>query len=314
MGRMLEAIKQIEAKGPPSTAGGMRPTPRRRSGSAPAPAPWPEPMQPEAWPPAAETLDPAELEPLTFVEAALEPLLAETSFIEPPLSAPPTIAPPGMAPPVNVPLKAAPPEFAYRESHVHRPAPTDQVRRVAAAMMAHVSALTSGVVALAAADPGLETTKISAALAEALADGPKHEVLLVDARLERAPGRLAEYWGGAPGLMDVLRRQTTWHETIRPTALRGLSVLEAGTPGDLPSIEQWRLLWSDLKRRFRFILLDGGPATSMSAGWTSTVDAVYLLVELDRTPRWMAEEATRHLQQSGARLAGAVLLDGQMRG
>ncbi|HWC90398.1 MAG TPA: hypothetical protein VG433_12105 [Pirellulales bacterium] len=306
---MLEAIKQIEAKGPPSTTGGMRPTARRRSGSAPAPAPWPEPMQSEAWPPAAETIEPAALEPLTFVEAAMEPLLAETSFAAPSFAAPPV-----MAPPVSVPLMAAPPEFACREPHVLRPAPTDQVRRVAAAMMAHVSALTCGVVALAAADPGLETTTISAALAEALADGPKHEVLLIDARLERAPGRLAEYWGGAPGLMDVLRRQTTWHETIRPTALRGLSVLEAGTPGERQPAEQWRLLWSDLKRRFRFILLDGGLATSMSAGWNSTVDAVYLLVELDRTPRWMAEEATRHLQESGARLAGAVLLDSQMRG
>ncbi|HEY5312252.1 MAG TPA: hypothetical protein VIK18_07020 [Pirellulales bacterium] len=299
MGRMLAAIKQIEAKGPPAADGGMRPTLRRRTKSAPAPAPWAEPVQSDPWPPAPEAFEPATLESLVASLAEMEQPAVESVFA---------------APRENAPLTPAPPEFAARQPRVHRPASSDQVRRVAAAMMAHVSALSSGVVALAAAEPALETTAISAALAEALAAGPKHEVLLVDARLERLPGRLAEYWGGAPGLLDVLRRQTTWHETIRPTGLRGLSVLEAGTPGDQPPTEQWRILWSDLKRRFRFIFLDGGPAISMSPGWSATVDAVYLLLDLDHTPRWMAEEATRHLQQAGARLAGTVLLDAQMRG
>jgi Mrp family chromosome partitioning ATPase len=292
MGRMLAAIKQIEAKGPPPPAGGMCPTPRRRAGNGPV-----------------RRLDPVQTDPWLPDPDAVEPELMEQLFFAPPVAEAPMVELAAAAPSVAAPLVVA-----QGEPHIHRPAPTDPVRRVAEAMMAHVSALSCGVVALAAAEPGLATTAISTALAEALAAGPKHEVLLVDARIERSPGRLAEYWGGAPGLLDVLRQRATWHETIRPTAVRGLSVLEAGTPGGQPPAEQWRILWTDLKRRFRFIFLDGGPAISMSPGWCATVDAVYLLVDLDRTPRWAAEQAARHLQQSGARLAGTVLLDGQMRG
>jgi Mrp family chromosome partitioning ATPase len=176
--------------------------------------------------------------------------------------------------------------------------------------MAHVPALASGVVALTAGDSELDTTPIVAALAESLVSGPKHEVLIVDARLDDRPSRLNEFWGGRPGVHDVLRRHATWHETIRPTALQGLSILETGTAGDRPSADQWRMLWSDLKRRFRFILLDGGLAVAPE-GWIATIDAIYLLVELDRTPRWAAQQAAHHLQASGGRLAGTLLLDRQ---
>jgi Mrp family chromosome partitioning ATPase len=288
---MLEAIKQIEAKGPPPSSGGMRPTPRRRTGDPAAPAGFSEP-------PTASIVDAPALEPSAFELPAEPPTVAATTATTLPLG---MLGQPELT------------ESAEHSGPAIRQTPADQVRRVAAAIMAHVPALSSGVVALAAGEPGLDTTPIVAALAEALVAGPRHEVLIVDARLDRGPARLAEYWGARPGLHDVLRRQATWHETIRPTAVRGLSMLEAGTAGDEPPAEQWHMLWSDLKRRFRFILVDGGAAMGTSPGWAATVDAVYLLIELERTPRWAAQQAVRHLQEAGARLAGTLLLDRQVR-
>lgn len=287
MGRMLEAIKQIEAKGPLPVAAGMRPTPRRR--------------------PSAPTAGAAVSAPPATPGRVRMPISNEQAIV---LASPEPefIAPAELEPLASAPLLAAAPE-----PRLQRQPPADHVQRVAAAIVSQIPALSSGTVALVTAERQLDPTSICAALAEALAAGPSHEVLLIDGRIDQQPVRLAEYWGGAPGLQDVLRRQATWHEAIRPSGLPGLSILESGTPGVVAGSEPWRLLWSDLKRRFRFVLLDGGPAAS-AATWASTVDAVYLLVELERTARWTAEQAVRQLQQFGARLAGSLLLDAQLRG
>lgn len=304
MGRMLEAIRQIEEKGPPPAMGRIRPTPRRRIGRSDSS--WP--LTPDSsgdFPEIDEQpalIAPAPPEPLA-IDSLADELAATIALVDPP-----TVAQPLMVA-TEVPMAPAP---AAEEPPLDEAGPANHLQRVAAAMIACIPAFSSGVVAVASAESKLETTPISAALAHALVAGPKHEVLLIDARADRNPGRLAQYWGGMPGLQDVLRRQASWHDTVRPTTVQGLSILEAGTPGAAPGAEEWQFLWNDLKRRFRFILLDCGPAMSIGQ-WTSTLDAMYLVVELGKSSRWAAEQSARHLRGCGARLAGSLLLDAQMR-
>ena len=115
----------------------------------------------------------------------------------------------------------------------------------------------------------------------------------------------------APGLTEVLNRQQSVMSAIMPTEIETLFFLPAG----IASLSRQKTLNSrlasfneELKREFRFVLIDGGVAQElMPKTWSAFCDSTYLVVSLDNTLNTAATSAVADLQSAGARLLGCIV-------
>ena len=66
---------------------------------------------------------------------------------------------------------------------------------------------------------------------------------------------------------------------------------------------------SDLRQRFRFVLIDSAPIVPFLDGCilASVVDAVVFVVESDRTRSEVVDHAIENLRSRGAKILGIVL-------
>lgn len=115
----------------------------------------------------------------------------------------------------------------------------------------------------------------------------------------------------APGLTEVLNRQQGIMSAIMPTEMENLFFLPAG----IASLSRQKTLNSrlasfneELKKEFRFILIDGGAAQEMMPKtWCAFCDSTYLVVSLDDSLNTAATSAVVDLQSAGARLLGCIV-------
>jgi Mrp family chromosome partitioning ATPase len=148
-------------------------------------------------------------------------------------------------------------------------------------------------------------------LAPALAERLGGEVLLVDAYLHRPDAVRSLGLSGKFGLADVLQDASLWRDAVRPTAVPHLSVLP-GSHAPAGSFESLKFasLLNELRSRYRLIVLD-----SPSAIHPSTVqmakycEGVYMLVELGRTHRRAIRKAVHRLESGDAHLIGCIVAD-----
>lgn len=119
-----------------------------------------------------------------------------------------------------------------------------------------------------------------------------------------------------PGLIQVLGKKAALERAITPTELSNLSVIAAGgEAGD----DAMRLLSSHtmsqaielLRRRFDHVIIDTPPVLELAdAGILgSQSDDVMLVVRMNRTPRYMIDQAIRILNSYHAPVSGVVLTD-----
>jgi capsular exopolysaccharide synthesis family protein len=140
-------------------------------------------------------------------------------------------------------------------------------------------------------------------------------VLLVDADMRRA--RLHTLFGleRVPGLTEVLARQNTLEEVIRPTGVEGLHLLPAGTlvpnVSELLGSERMKAVLAELSSRFDLVVVDTPPVLAAADAEILGVqtDAALVVVRAGQTERQSAPYAVQQLRAIGARVVGAVLND-----
>jgi succinoglycan biosynthesis transport protein ExoP len=102
---------------------------------------------------------------------------------------------------------------------------------------------------------------------------------------------------------------------LRPTPIRGLSLLSCGTlptnASNLLSGIRMRTLLQELNQRFDVVILDTPPvlATADAGILGSLADGVLLVVRAGQTDKSAAQRAYHQLSNVGARVLGAVLND-----
>jgi polysaccharide biosynthesis transport protein len=186
------------------------------------------------------------------------------------------------------------------------------------------------------AAPGEGKTLTSANLSVTFAyDGLR--VLLVDCDVRRPRLHGLFQVPRSPGLMELLTptyndsdggQSLTFNPTagrtdsgrpisdvIRPTTVRGLSLLTCGAlptnPSGLLSGVRMRALLQELAKSFDLVILDTPPvlATADAGILASLADGVLLVVRAGQTDRVAAKRAHQQLVNVGARVVGTVLND-----
>jgi MinD-like ATPase involved in chromosome partitioning or flagellar assembly len=153
----------------------------------------------------------------------------------------------------------------------------------------------------AAADHG--TTTVLLNLAVTLAAEPGSRVLAVDADFARPGAARRLGLSDAPGLAEVLTRDTPLAWVLQPTAVPRLQVLGAGCPTDATAAalaEDFPTLVGQLRQWFDWVLIDGGVWGELPErdALCPAFDAVYLVTrEADRDEPGCGtarEQITRH--------------------
>ena len=148
-------------------------------------------------------------------------------------------------------------------------------------------------------------------LAAAIARQQSGETIVIDARLERPWLSMLATAQGQPGLTDLLHG-ADWNDVPRETTIDRVDLLPVG-----------RRSWSEpdagasdadfggtLALRYRFVLIDAGPADSAACQYLARAcDDVYLVLGLKDTQRAAAQEALAALNAAGAPLAGCVAVN-----
>jgi capsular exopolysaccharide synthesis family protein len=166
---------------------------------------------------------------------------------------------------------------------------------------------------LVSATHGEGTSTVARELAALLdRDGSAHAVL-VDANL-RTPSQHEAFGverGG--GLTEVITHGLALDLAVRNGNSSLVPLITAGRPASNPtgilSAPGLRAALEGLRAKYEWVVVDGPPATVYSdAGVLGPlVDGVVLVVQAEKTRWQVVEHARRNLEESGARLLGAVL-------
>ncbi|MBX3413847.1 MAG: CpsD/CapB family tyrosine-protein kinase [Pirellulales bacterium] len=305
MSRILDALKQVEAKG----------------GDTPTDAARPVPSAPTAQPPDATA---ARLEATADQIASALAAAHAGEGLPTGGAAHPTATP--STP--NTPMAPTPtPVFSGRR-YSDRMAGGDWLADIAGSDLRPGSRLGSqyrrlrdrilsqlprgGAAALlfASADRQSGTTTTAIHLAAVLAEVTAGDVLVVDA--DGRDGDLAQRLNidAAHGLADVLAGRVGWQEAvvrIPPGCVQVLASCAKRVPAaaELPS--RLSAFLGEVKRRYRAVIVDGGMASSAEAThWPGVCDGVYLCVEFEETSTKSAAEAVSLLRRAGGRVLGCV--------
>jgi succinoglycan biosynthesis transport protein ExoP len=140
-----------------------------------------------------------------------------------------------------------------------------------------------------------------------------NSVLLIDLDLRRPSVHRSFDLPVQPGLSELLAGTVRGRDPIRPTEIRGLSVLPAGkpltNPGDLIGSTAFKQLMQTLSQRFDRIVIDSPPVMAVTDASLIAHEEVGVLfvVSADRTGRRPAQAALDRLEAVGARFVGVVL-------
>ncbi len=152
-------------------------------------------------------------------------------------------------------------------------------------------------------------------LAMSFAEREHTPVLLVDANMRS--GSIEDYLhlNAGLGLADVLMGKVSLEAAIRPTGIRGLSVLGAGTPMAAPSefLTGQRMgdIYARLKEHYQYSIIDTPAAlpTTDASVLSSAADGALLVVRLQRSSRGTSRDGLRTLQELGANVLGVFVTE-----
>lgn len=140
-------------------------------------------------------------------------------------------------------------------------------------------------------------------------------VLLVDCDVRRSRAHVIFGVERLPGLTEVLARQATIEESIRPTVVDGLHILPAGllvpNVSELLGSERMKAVLAELSERYDLVVVDTPPVLAAADAEILGVqtDATLVVIRAGKTERQPAQYAVQQLRAIGARVVGGVLND-----
>ena len=171
----------------------------------------------------------------------------------------------------------------------------------------------SRTILITSAMSGEGKTVTLANLGLALGEVERTRVLLVDGDI-RHPGLEALLGlNRGKGLTDLLQDRADLEEVIYESGFPQVDILGAGSevahPAGLVTSSRMKELFSALKERYRYILVDSPPILPITDGLTLAplADGTLLVIRLDYTPRPAVDRALDHLRKVGAPVLGAFL-------
>jgi capsular exopolysaccharide synthesis family protein len=139
------------------------------------------------------------------------------------------------------------------------------------------------------------------------------KVILVDCDMRNpSANRIADLPLG-PGLVNILSSKSSMEEAIQSGHTANLSILTAGdqppNPSDLLLSERMKLLMRQLKESYDLVILDSPPVMAVSDPrvLAPQSEAVLFLVQWAKTKRENVVYALRQLAENGAKIAGVVV-------
>ncbi|MBN2296292.1 MAG: hypothetical protein JXM70_27930 [Pirellulales bacterium] len=159
-------------------------------------------------------------------------------------------------------------------------------------------------------------------LFSALAEGVEGRTVVVECDFHRAA--LARHFSVEPrfGLADVLSSLATWPSAVTPSIQDGLDVLcslstksmAAGCEFDQFSSDHQRSIFAkmltEIREKYRLVLLENVSVTDRQMSQlVAYCQGVYLLLRAGQTPRDAARVALKSINRAGGQLLGCVLLD-----
>ncbi len=167
---------------------------------------------------------------------------------------------------------------------------------------------------ITSADPGEGKTVTALNLAMVLAERQELRTIVVDCDLRK--GKIASMLGHrkAPGMANLLRDQITLKDVVRQTAYPNVFFITSGEilpeqVGELITQPKMDDIFTDLRRKYDFILVDTPPVNSVAdAGIIGrAIDEAILIVRMNKTSRDSVERAVRLLHAAEIKVSGMVL-------
>jgi len=294
MSRMLEALKQIEARSPQPAE---EPAATVEDDSVSADT--------QSHPAGGAATDEAVEAALARAGAAAQLALAELSAG----GTPGKETAPGVSLQGDVPAKPATKPQPDRTSE----RPASVYDDLAEKILARLPADRPASLMFTSPDDGDGKTSMLLWLARAIAEQVGGKVLLIDGDFRRPDLAPRLDVDSSPGLADVLMGATTWQQVVRPTDVSRLDVLP-GKPFSTPDghpVEFLNLdpLLRELSDHYQFVLLDTSSLHHREvAPIGRCCDGVYLLLRAGQTTRRAAQQAVQAVESCGGQLLGTVLL------
>lgn len=230
-----------------------------------------------------------------------------------------TVAAPASPPPETQIVCSLDAALAQPDDGRADPIPDPQFGRLADLVLEGLPPGRNAVLMLTSPGTGDGKTRVTAALAKAIAAQGAGEVLAVDADYQcpHLAARLMGQRGGessmTAGLAEVLAGEAVWRSSVRPTPWKRLDVL----PGTKTAAHQATTVAADLgtlfeqlRCHYQVVLLDGPSAACPETMLLARhCDGVFVVVKLGHTGRRAARHAVSLLQNGGVRLLGCVALD-----
>ena len=209
------------------------------------------------------------------------------------------------------PVFPVPPASSSRNGHAEWA--SDEAQRLVQQIFLLQTQEPPHVVVFAGIDHGNGCSRISAAVAEALARNSRKQVCLVEANF-RSPG-LPELFGTTNhhGLADALLHEGPIRSFAKPLGHDMLWLLSSGALAtdspNLLSSDRLKTRLAELRAEFDFVIIDAPPLTryadAIALGQAS--DGLVLILEADSTRKKAAQMAAANLRSSNVEILGAVL-------
>jgi capsular exopolysaccharide synthesis family protein len=157
-------------------------------------------------------------------------------------------------------------------------------------------------------------------LAEILAQAGE-SVVVVDCDLRRhgLTGLISEAANAQVGIVEAVKKNLPLNDVLVLDPRSGAWVLPVvqheGVPEDLFSTRQWDSLLRLLSQRFDHVVLDTPPLLGVADSriLATKADKVLFVVQWNKTPMSAVQAAADILQQCGAKVAGAILAQVNIR-
>lgn len=158
---------------------------------------------------------------------------------------------------------------------------------------------------------GKTTTAIN--LAMAFAERERTPVILVDADMRQPSVERSLQLNRGAGLSEVLLGSAPLERAIKPSGIRNLDVLGAGSPLAVPSeiLTSHRIeeLYDRLKERYQYVIIDTPavkPVTDASV-LSACADGTLLVVRMLHSTKSQSRDAIRTLRELGANVLGSFV-------
>ncbi len=175
------------------------------------------------------------------------------------------------------------------------------------------SAAKTLVVTSAIRGEGKSVTAIN--LAMAFAERERTPVILVDADMRFPTAERYLHLDPAEGLSEVLFGHAGLEQAVRPSGVRNLAILGAGSriavPSELLVGNRIEELYARLKERYQYVVIDTPPvvpATDASM-LSASADGTLLVVRLEHSSKSLARDAVRNLRDLGANVLGVFVTE-----